>query len=552
MRHFSYLGASFRGPKHLLRTEHGLWAALGLICCALGCKPTAPDAPVAMAPLAADAPRLTVVLVVDQMRGEEMLRYEPAWHFGVRRLLDGGRVYTQAMHTHGDTSSAAGHATIATGLLPKDHGVVDERLYLAARKDVVDICQMGAKGCDATALLRPTLGERLKQASADSRVVAVADRAASANLLAGNKADLLVWMQEQNVALQARSLAGPGAPPWLQTLFGHLASAELIPRVWRLPAMPKAMASIEAVAPGSVDCGHGLRFPHRIPSDAHGAALMHMWRCTPDSDRAILQTALQTAQHMALGKDDAPDMLYVSLGATARVGEAYGYESLERAATLVALDQALGEFLDSLIEDVGPRVLVLLTSDQGLGPKALHRQAEGHRGGRLDPHMLAARLEAELMRFGPGPHVAAMLPPFVHLNAPNATVRAAKASAAAVSLGQVDGVYKAWTPPQMGADPDPIARLLVNSYSPQRSGDVVFAMAPYFAPGASADPQLGARSGSPWPYDRHVPLILYGYGIAPGHVDTEVSIIDAVRSVGDSLGLAAPADGGKPLAVPLH
>ena len=56
------------------------------------------------------------------------------------------------------------------------------------------------------------------------------------------------------------------------------------------------------------------------------------------------------------------------------------------------------------------------------------------------------------------------------------------------------------------------------TFHPQRSGDVLFVLAPYTVPGAK-----GMTHGSPWHYDTHVPLLLVGCGIRAGHFVNEVS-----------------------------
>jgi hypothetical protein len=63
------------------------------------------------------------------------------------------------------------------------------------------------------------------------------------------------------------------------------------------------------------------------------------------------------------------------------------------------------------------------------------------------------------------------------------------------------------------------------SFHPDRSGDILFVYTPYAIPGsasANAKPK-GTTHGSPWHYDTHIPLLLIGQGILPGHYDRRVS-----------------------------
>ena len=57
------------------------------------------------------APRLLLVLTVDQGRGDYLERFEPALTGGLARLVDEGVVFTDAHHDHAGTVTAAGHAS---------------------------------------------------------------------------------------------------------------------------------------------------------------------------------------------------------------------------------------------------------------------------------------------------------------------------------------------------------------------------------------------------------------------------------------------------------
>ena len=77
----------------------------------------------AVAP-AAEPPRLAVVIVIDQFRGDYLARFGP--HFGeggFRRLLANGVNFTNCHYRHAITLTAPGHATVLTGTTPDAHGV---------------------------------------------------------------------------------------------------------------------------------------------------------------------------------------------------------------------------------------------------------------------------------------------------------------------------------------------------------------------------------------------------------------------------------------------
>src|SRR5829696_6549347 len=69
------------------------------------------------------APRLVVLLAVDQFRGDLLPLYAPAFTGGLRRLLAEGRHFPEARIAHAPSNSMPGHVTLATGAHPRRHGI---------------------------------------------------------------------------------------------------------------------------------------------------------------------------------------------------------------------------------------------------------------------------------------------------------------------------------------------------------------------------------------------------------------------------------------------
>jgi predicted AlkP superfamily pyrophosphatase or phosphodiesterase len=69
-------------------------------------------------------PRLIVLLVVDQMRGDYVDKFQQQWTGGLHRLVADGAWFRQVDYPYFDTLTGPGHSTIATGTLPSTHGMV--------------------------------------------------------------------------------------------------------------------------------------------------------------------------------------------------------------------------------------------------------------------------------------------------------------------------------------------------------------------------------------------------------------------------------------------
>src|SRR4051812_13231598 len=76
---------------------------------------------------ATDAPRLVLVIVVDQMRADYLDRF--AFTKGFARLKSEGAVFTNAYHGHVPTETCPGHSVILTGQFPNVTGIVGNEWY---------------------------------------------------------------------------------------------------------------------------------------------------------------------------------------------------------------------------------------------------------------------------------------------------------------------------------------------------------------------------------------------------------------------------------------
>ncbi len=81
-------------------------------------------APAAAIKKAATRPKLVLLLVVDQMRGDYVDKFLPQWTGGLRRLVDEGAWFRDAAYPYADTATCVGHATISTGAFPTMHAMV--------------------------------------------------------------------------------------------------------------------------------------------------------------------------------------------------------------------------------------------------------------------------------------------------------------------------------------------------------------------------------------------------------------------------------------------
>ena len=130
------------------------------------------------------------------------------------------------------------------------------------------------------------------------------------------------------------------------------------------------------------------------------------------------------------------------------------------------------------------------------------------------------------------------------------TANRRRAAAAAVSVAEVvaaaqyflagqAGVAGAWTAQEISevAGPPGLRALYRNSFDPERGGDL--AIQPARGCFLTKHPR-GTGHGSPYLYDRRVPLVFFGGGVEPGVVTGPAATVDIAPTLAARLGVPAP------------
>src|SRR6202050_70379 len=120
-------------------------------------------------------PRLIVVIVIDQFRGDYLERYRDRFgEGGFRLFLDHGAYFTDCNYDYANTRTAPGHATLFTGTYTSGHGIIANEWWDPQKKkrvtsvedDTVKIVGLNADhpgpGASPHNLMSDTLGDELK------------------------------------------------------------------------------------------------------------------------------------------------------------------------------------------------------------------------------------------------------------------------------------------------------------------------------------------------------------------------------------------------------
>jgi predicted AlkP superfamily pyrophosphatase or phosphodiesterase len=508
-----------------------------------------PAAPVA-APAPAAPPRLLVALAMDQFSADLFAQYRSHFTGGLARLATGA-VFPAGYQSHAATETCPGHSTLLTGNRPAHTGIIAntwiDQSVARTKKEVYcaeDETRTAADPKDYVAsvghLLVPTLGERMKQQWPAARNVAVSGKDRAALMMGGHAIDQVWWWKNDAfVTLDGRAAIPAAAAE-------NAAVAKLLAKGAPALPLPAFCAPREgAIQAGSVTVGTG--------HFALKAGDTTAFRASPRLDQATLDLALKLVDAMKLGQGAAPDMLAVSLSATDYVGHSTGTQGPEMCLQLATVDQALGAFfaaLDARHIDYG----VVLSADHGGFdmPERLNREALPQ-AARAEPALLPKALSVKVgaalglpvqgLILGDGAAgdfwVKADLPP-----ADKARVIAA-ARALLLAHPQVEAVF---TAAELAATPMPagspeawslIQRARASFYAP-RSGDFVVLLHRGIMALPTPGPGYVATHGSPWDYDRRVPILFWRKGMAGFEQPSPVETVDIAPTLSAWINLPAP------------
>lgn len=528
----------------------------------------------------AERPRLVVLIVVDQLRGDYLTRFGDLFgEGGFKRLASRGAWFTNAHFSYGATLTGPGHATVSTGRNPSSHGIVGNGWYGPDRKDSVYCvedsgCPLVGAGQSGTAsgrsprlMVGPTLGDRLKEKLGNSAKVwscGLKDRASI--LIAGHRADRAIWWSTQTGDFVSSSYYGATLPDWCRAMNKERYADSFFKAVWER-ALPKdaytrcSPDDVDYEAAGSSGIANTL--PKTIGGKSKGPdrSYYNSLFGSPFGNDLVLEVARRMVVNESLGDDEITDLLCLILSSNDSVGHSFGPDSHEVLDMTVRTDRQLAAWLEFLDKRIGlDRCFIALTADHGVGPAAELTIRRGQGGGRISQIEILGELnralraafaitneEVELIR--------AVEFPWIYVNLPVVKARGLEKSRVIEATARVvrehEGVEAAIIPSKIAAMPKqtvtPWERSAQQSYYTGRSGDVYVHVKRNW--NASS---MCATHGTFHPYDTHVPLMLMGKGIRPGRYDMRVDPRDLAVTLCEILGLELPPKpAGRVLSVAL-
>jgi predicted AlkP superfamily pyrophosphatase or phosphodiesterase len=492
-------------------------------------------------------PKLIIAISVDQFSADLFAEYRGAFTGGFKRL-QAGVVFPSGYQSHAATETCPGHSTILTGTHPARNGIIANNWENPARPRIgknglpdydvycaEDESVAGSSASNYTVspvhLKAMTLGDRLKAQNPASRVVSVAGKDRAAVMMGGHAMDEAWWWSgDRFMSFANRAAPAPKAVAAVNVR-ARLAIAR--PPKPVLPAQCAGHASPVPIGDGNT-VG---TLAQRRPDDARG------FRASAELDQLTLDLAQSILTDLKLGKGASVDVLSVGLSATDYIGHTFGTGGAEMCAQMVALDAMLGRFLNTVDASGAPYVVVLTADHGGHDLPERNNMLALPGAQRVDALLIASVLGSKLAQeMGLDKSVLlsdstfgdVYLAPTVPADKRDAVLAAALAAYAqapqvAVAL---DGAQLAKLPVPTGpAENWTLTERARASYYAGRSGDIIVLLKPRVTPIPSAGSGYVATHGSPWDYDRRVPILFWQRGIQGFEQPNAVETVDILPTL---------------------
>jgi Type I phosphodiesterase / nucleotide pyrophosphatase len=502
--------------------------------------------PSALAAAYSAHPKLVVVIVIDQFRGDYLERYRDQFvDGGFRLFLDRGAYFTECNYDYANTRTGPGHATLFTGSYTSGHGIIANEWWDPQKKKLVTSVEDDATkivggehagvGASPHNLMSDTLADELKLATGGkARVFAVSLKDRAAVLPAGFAGDGAYWIDGQSGDWITSTYYRPDLPEWVR----NFNSGHRTDKYWNREWKDSDGSTLGSTAP-------------RKSKDGTPAGFYEVVGPTPYANDYQLEFAKELVLYEKLGTGPATDMLVISLSANDILGHQVGPDSPQMRNMALGLDRQLADFFDFLRHQIGmASIWMALSADHGVAPLPEFAKTLRIPAANLDAKAIREQINSLLSKKynQPGEYVRNLDYPLAWLNegafsgvlsAHSAEQKESEAESDVGEAMKQGGLVGYFTKSQLARGETPnteAGRRYAHSYSPEGGWYVIGIPHPFQVGGTK-----GTDHATPFSYDTHVPLAFYGLAFQPGTYRTHAEPVDLAVTLASLLGINAPA-----------
>lgn len=315
----------------------------------------------------AHLPRLVVNILVDQLRTDYMEAFVPLYgEGGFKRLMADGRYFSDAQVPFRDPDRASAAASLVTGAVPYDHGIVNtmwlSRETLQPVFCVDDVRYRGHQTFEKTSpcyLLTTTISDELELATGECSVIySIAPEREMAVLMAGHVADGAFWLNEETGSWCGTNYYGD-YPNWASAYERQYSLGKKIGRLTWEPVYDGGLHSFHYFQ-GAFD-EKSTNFKHSFEGDGR----FRSFKNSALVNEETVNFVKRCLENSYIARDYVPDLLNIGLYA----GN-YEHQSVLRCPsemqdTYVRLDRALEDLMTSVETITGKGQAMFILSSTG-------------------------------------------------------------------------------------------------------------------------------------------------------------------------------------------
>ena len=510
----------------------------------------------AQAQLTIPRPKLIVGIVVDQMRWDYLYRFYDRYQAngGFKRMLNQGFTCENTMIPYTPTVTACGHSTIYTGSVPAISGITGNfwwdrdqmrTVYCTEDKSVNTVGSTTALGkMSPKNMLVTTICDELRLATNfKSKVIGIAIKDRGGILTAGHSANAAYWYDNTLGSWITSTYYMNELPKWVSDFNSQKLVDKYYEQGWNLlnPAASYIQSTVDEKTYEAKP--FGAKFPYDLKAfigKDYGKVAT-----TPMGNTLTTEFSKASIVGEQLGADNITDFLAISYSSPDYIGHTFGPNSIESEDGFLRLDKEIGSLMDYLDSKVGRgQYTVFLSADHGVAQVPEFMQENKLPGGRIYMRTLTNDINKTLAeKYKINTIVVANDNYQLHLNHP--ALDSAEISERVIidwlvkRLSTEPGIERVFALEDLNKVPLPatIRKMLNNGYYPPRNGEVQLILKPGYI---DALTPTGTTHGLWNPYDAHIPMLWYGWGIKQGKTNRETYMTDIAPTIAAMLRIQMP------------
>jgi predicted AlkP superfamily pyrophosphatase or phosphodiesterase len=505
-------------------------------------------------------PKLVVGIVVDQMRWDYLYRYYDIYKptGGFKRMLGQGFTCENAFIPYTPTVTAPGHACAYSGSVPSINGIVsnywwdydrNKGVYCTDDDSVhtVGSASLTAGKMSPRNMFVTTITDELRLATNfRSKVIGIAIKDRGSILPAGHSANAAYWFDPSSGNFITSTYYMKELPAWA-TAFNNRRIVDSLYRLnWTLN-LPKSVYPLYCTADNksyenkpfdSDQLGFPYDLSRYVGKDYSKLA------STPHGNTLTTAMAEAAVRAENLGKNTVTDFLAISFSSPDYIGHTFGPNSWEQLDDFSRLDETLGKFLNFLDAWVGKgNYTAFLTADHGVAHVPKFSIENRLPGGAYPDVDIITRMNLALEeKYKKARLIRDSYNYMVVFN--DSIISASKLDKDEIIkwtvnyLQQQKEISQAFDIRELNLTPLNAKQreMINNGYYKSRCGDIQFILKPGYVEGNGN----GTSHGLWNPYDSHLPLLWYGWGIKPGNSHREIAMTDIAATLAALLKIQMP------------